>query len=54
MEGDDCEVFYTTTEKNLSEVLNMIRAHHLDLVEIEINGGGIKGRSPYYMYVLFA
>jgi hypothetical protein len=46
--------YYTTSEKNVSEVVNMISAHHWDLVENEISGGGLKGSAPYYLYVLVA
>ena len=46
--------YYTTSEKNVSEVVNIISAHHWDLVENEISGGGIKGCAPYYLYVLVA
>lgn len=47
--------FYTTSDKNVSEVVNIIAAHHWDQVENEISGeGGPKGCAPYYLYVLVA
>jgi hypothetical protein len=44
--------YYTTSEKNVSVVVNIISAHHWDLVESEISGGGLNRCAPYYLYVL--
>ena len=47
--------FYTTSEKNVSEVVNTIAAHHWDRVENEISGeGGPKGCALYCLFVLVA